>query len=292
MAEQYKSNIGFKIVIAFLAILLVGSLAYTYNVIKDSNEIEKVLISEKDAVLKDLAISKDSLDGAIASNSILSLELINERDRVEKLIKDFQNSNVDALTAMKYKNDAVNLKNKVSNLLKEVKELKNQNRILTQERDNAVVVLDETKKSFDNLQDKNYKMAETLEKASKLSVLNLIIQSFTKKNSGKLVPTDKARKTDVLKISFTIAENLVVKPITKKYFVQVVDKDNNVLGEMKIENFGDKSLTYSFVSAINFQNKTMEIIKELNVEKLTSGTFFVNVYDKEELVVKGSTTLR
>ena len=292
MAEQYKSNIGFKIVIAFLAILLVGSLAYTYNVIKDSNEIEKVLISEKDAVLKDLAISKDSLDGAIASNSILSLELINERDRVEKLIKDFQNSNVDALTAMKYKNDAVNLKNKVSNLLKEVKELKNQNRILTQERDNAVVVLDETKKSFDNLQDKNYKMAETLEKASKLSVLNLIIQSFTKKNSGKLVATDKARKTDVLKISFTIAENLVVKPITKKYFVQVVDKDNNVLGEMKIENFGDKSLTYSFVSAINFQNKTMEIIKELNVEKLTSGTFFVNVYDKEELVVKGSTTLR
>ena len=251
MAEPYKSNIGFKIVIAFLSILLVGSLAYTYYVIKDSNEIEKVLISEKDAVLKDLAVSKDSLDGAIASNSILSLELINERDRVEKLIKDFQNSDIDANSAMKYKNEAINLKNKVSSLLKEVKELKDQNRILTQERNNAVVILDEAKKSFDNLQDKNYKMAETLEKASKLNILNLLIEVFTKKNSGKLILTDKARKTDVMKISYTFAENLVSKPITKNYFVQVVDNNNNVLGDMKIENFGDKSLTYSFVSSIN-----------------------------------------
>ena len=292
MAEPYKSNIGFKIVIAFLAILLVGSLAYTYNVIKDSNEIEKVLISEKDAVLKDLAVSKDSLDGAIASNSILSLELINERDRVEKLIKDFQNSDIDAISAMRYKNEAINLKNKVSSLLKEVKELKDQNRVLTQERNNAVVILDETKKSFDNLQDKNYKMAETLEKASKLNILNLLIEGFTKKNSGKLVLTDKARKTDVMKISYTVAENLVSKPITKNYFIQVVDNNNNVLGDMKIENFGDKSLTYSFVSAINFENKTMQISKELKVENLTSGTYFVNIYDKGELLVKTSMNLR
>lgn len=292
MAEPYKSNIGFKIVIAFLSILLVGSLAYTYYVIKDSNEIEKVLISEKDAVLKDLAVSKDSLDGAIASNSILSLELINERDRVEKLIKDFQNSDIDASSAMKYKNEAINLKNKVSSLLKEVKELKDQNRILTQERNNAVVILDEAKKSFDNLQDKNYKMAETLEKASKLNILNLLIEVFTKKNSGKLILTDKARKTDVMKISYTVAENLVSKPITKNYFVQVVDNNNNVLGDMKIENFGDKSLTYSFVSSINFENKTMQITKELKVENLTSGTFFVNIYDRGELLVKTSINLK
>lgn len=292
MAEPYKSNIGFKIVIAFLSILLVGSLAYTYYVIKDSNEIEKVLISEKDAVLKDLAVSKDSLDGAIASNSILSLELINERDRVEKLIKDFQNSDIDANSAMKYKNEAINLKNKVSSLLKEVKELKDQNRILTQERNNAVVILDEAKKSFDNLQDKNYKMAETLEKASKLNILNLLIEVFTKKNSGKLILTDKARKTDVMKISYTVAENLVSKPITKNYFVQVVDNNNNVLGDMKIENFGDKSLTYSFVSSINFENKTMQITKELKVENLTSGTFFVNIYDRGELLVKTSINLK
>ena len=292
MAEPYKSNIGFKIVIVLLATLLVGTLAYTYNVIQDSNEIEKVLISEKDAVLKDLAVSKDSLDGAIASNSILSLELINERDRVEKLIKDFQNSDIDAISAMKYKNDAINLKNKVSSLLKEVKELKNQNRILTEERDNAVVILDEAKKSFDNLQDKNYKMAETLEKASKLNILNLLVESFTKKNSGKLVTTDKARKTDVFKISYTVAENLVSKPITKNYFVQVVDNNNNVLGDMKIENFGDKSLTYSFVSAINFENKTVQMTKELKVENLSSGTFFVNIYEKGELLVKTSINLR
>ena len=135
-------------------------------------------------------------------------------------------------------------------------------------------------------------MVETLEKASKLNILNLLIEVFTKKNSGKLVSTDKARKADVMKISYMVAENLVTKPITKNYFVQVVDNNNNVLGDVKIENFGDKSLTYSFVSAINFENKTMLISKELKVENLSSGTYFVNIYDKAELLVKTSIDLK
>jgi hypothetical protein len=39
------------------------------------------------------------------------------------------------------------------------------------------------------------------------------------------------RRADVLKISFTIAENQIAKSGDKVYYVQVIDSKNNVLGD-------------------------------------------------------------
>jgi hypothetical protein len=49
------------------------------------------------------------------------------------------------------------------------------------------------------------------------------------------IETDKARRADVLKISFTIAENQIAKSGDKVYYVQVIDSKNNVLGDKKID---------------------------------------------------------
>jgi hypothetical protein len=46
--------------------------------------------------------------------------------------------------------------------------------------------------------------------------------------------TDKARRADMLKVSFTIAENQFAKSGDKTYYVQVIDSKNNVLGDKKI----------------------------------------------------------
>jgi len=66
-------------------------------------------------------------------------------------------------------------------------------------------------------------LAKTVEIASKLSVLNLKTSAYKLKSSGKQIETDKASRVDVLKISFTIAENRVAKSGDKTYYVQVID---------------------------------------------------------------------
>jgi KaiC/GvpD/RAD55 family RecA-like ATPase len=53
------------------------------------------------------------------------------------------------------------------------------------------------------------------------------------RNSGKQIETDKASRADVLKISFTIAENQIAKSGDKVYYVQVIDSKNNVLRDRK-----------------------------------------------------------
>jgi predicted AAA+ superfamily ATPase len=89
-----------------------------------------------------------------------------------------------------------------------------------------------------------------------------------------------------------IAENQVAKQGDKTYYVQVIDSKSNVLGDKKTETFGEKSLTYSFVSTVKYENKTVKVEKDLPVKDIQGGSYFVNIFDKSELVSKTSFTLR
>lgn len=287
-----QNNSGLKVVIAILALSLLGSLWYIYKMGNDSKIVETRLLSEKELVLRDLGDAKDSLNIAISSNSTLSDELMLERDRVEKLILDVEKAKDGAASMQKYKIEAGRLKTSVNNLMKEVAVLKKQNERLVIERDSSYTALGNSKRVNDTLSVQNNKLATVVEKASKLTVLNLQSSAIRQKSSGKQITTDKASRADVLKISFMIAENLVAKSGDKNYYVQIIDSKNNILGDKKTENFEDKELTYSFISAVKYENKTVQVSKDLPVQDISEGLYTVNIFDKTELVSKTTFTLK
>ena len=293
MEKSNSNNSGLKAVIVILGLLLLGSLGYMYKLTNDSKETEKILVEEKESVLKDLSVAKDSLDSAIASNTTLSDELIAERDKVQQLMSDLEQAKTNSSSMLKYKDEAMRLRATVNNLIKQVEILKSQNTKLLTERDSTAVELTKAKKYNDTLVSKNTRLASDIEKASKLSVLNLQTVAVRQKSSGKQIETDKASRADVLKISFMIAENQIAKSGDKEYYIQVIDNKNNVLGDKKTESFGgNKMLTYSFVSVVKYENKTVKVEKDLEVQDIQEGTYFVNVYDKMTLVSKSSFVLK
>lgn len=292
MSAQNSNNSGLKAIIAILSLLLIGSLIYMYKLTSDSKQVEEVLVNEKDAVLKDLAIAKDSLESAISSNTTLSDELVAERDRVQKLIADIEKSKGDAQAMAKYKEEALKLRGSIARLMKEVEVLKKENKTLVTKIDSTNVVLTDTRRVNDTLVSHNDYLAKTVERGSKLTVLNLQSTALKQRSSGKQVETDKASRADVLKISFMIAENQIAKSGDKTYYVQVIDSKNNVVGEKKTESFGDKTLTYSFIATVKYENKTVKVEKDLPVTSVQAGTYFVNIFDKSDLVSKTSFTLR
>lgn len=287
------NNSGLKAVIVILSLLLISSLAYMYKLSTDSQVTISLLKTEKDAVIKDLETTKQSLDEAIASNTSLSEELIAERDKIQQLMADLEKSNdIDAESLAKYKNEAEKLKAKIAVLMKQIDGLKKENKSLVTKIDSTSTVLKKVKSVNDTLVSKNDYLARTVEKGAKLSIVNLQTTAVKQKSSGKQVQTDKASRANLLKISFTIAENQIAKSGDKFYYVQVIDSKNNVLGDKKTETFGDKVLTYSFVSTVRYENKTVKVEKDLPVSDVNKGTFFVNVFDKSELVAQSSFTLR
>ena len=293
--EERKSNKSLKAIVAILAVLLVGSLVYIFKLTNETKTLETSVsktLTEKESVLKDLGELKATYDAAIAENTSMSDELISEREKVVGLMSQLEKSKGDTASMAKYKQQFIALQGKMKSLMQEVEVLKGENKMLTTNLDSTKVVLEESKNYNQTLVGQNEELSKTVEKASKLTILNLKTAAFKQKSSGKQVETDKASRTDILKITFTIAENQVAKSGDKMYYVQVIDSKNNVIGDKATTSFGDKTLTYSFISTVKFENKTVQVSEELPGKNFEKGTYFVNVFDKGELVSKSSFSLR
>lgn len=293
--QQSNSGSSLKVVVAILAVLLVGSLVYIFKITSDAKAVQTELtttVSEKESIMKDLEALKTTYDAAIAENTSMSQELIKERDKVINLMADLKKSNGDVASLAKFKTQFVKLQGEMKILLAENEGLKKQNTTLTIQRDSTVVVLGESRKYNEVLVGQNADLSKTVELGSKLTVLNMKTAAYKVRKSGKQIETEKAGRADVLKISFTIAENKIAKSGDKTYYIQVIDSKSNVLGDKQTVSFGDKSLSYSFTTNVKYENKTVQVSEDLSGKDFAKGTYFVNVFDKDELVSKTSFTLK
>lgn len=292
--ENQKNNNSLKAIIAVLALLLAGSLVYMYKISSDAKATETELVADKETAMTQLTEMKSKLDAAISENTSMSDELIAEREKVVKLMADLEKSQGDVATLKKVQQQYNALNVRLKSLLAENSSLKSQNKTLLTQKDSMAMALDESRRFNDTLVNQNENLSKTVERASKLVVTNLKAEAIKERSSGKQIVTEKARRADKLKVCFTIAQNAVAKSGSRDYYVQIIDSKNNVVGEKKIENFGDKTLTYSFISKVAYNNESVNVCEFLDGQgtDFEKGNYFVNIFDRSELVSKTSFTLK
>ncbi len=295
--ENQKNNSGLKLVIVVLALLLTGSLFYIYSLTKDAKQLATEMTTvknERQNVLDSLDVLRATYDKALEDKTAMSDDLIAEREKVVNLISDLKKSRGDVASMQKYRGQYLKLQENMKNLMKENEALKKANETLTMQRDSTINVVGEQKKLMDTLASRNENLAKVVEKGSKLVVMNLKTQAFKEKSSGKQVETEKASRANRLKVCFTIAANEIAKSGEKKYYVQIIDANNNVIGQKKTESFGSYSLTYSFTTTVIYNKTNMDVCELLvtNEDELTKGSYFVNIFDKADLVSKTVFTLK
>jgi hypothetical protein len=289
-SKPKKSNTVLIIVTAIILLISLTSVGYVYNKsILEKKIIEKKLDLEKKIILSNLRVVSDSLDLAIASNATLSGELIVEKFKVEHMITDIEKHKGDIDILFKYKEEAIRLRKKIILLIKEIKSLKIQNSIITTQKDSIKINFEKEKEL---LIASNYQLNKTIKKAEQLVILNLESKSLKENSSGKKIVVDKASKVNLINISFVIAENKIIKEQSKDYYIQIIDSQNNVMCEPKTKDFGVEILVYSYIANVFYQNKTIKISKNIPVTDIQAGTYFVNVFDKAELVSKTSFVLK
>ena len=290
--ENQKSNSSLKAIIVVLSILLVGSLTYMYKMSTDSEKVEKTLTSDKEDLLAKLKKAEAEYTIAINEKSGLESDLVAEREKIQKLIAEVEKWKGDANSLARYKKNYFKLKNDMDNLIAENTRLKGENATLTTQRDSTMTVLDESRRNIDTLMTQNENLSQTVAKAAKLQIMNLQIQPYKERSSGKLVQTDKARRVDVVRVTFTIAANEVAQAGNKMYYVQVIDPKNNVIGEKATEVFGDYSLTYSFITNAIYENKTIQVNETISGKDFAKGLYHVNVFDKGQMVANTTFNLK
>lgn len=293
MEKQPKiySN-SFKIVITILSLLLLGSFFYIYKMSSHSKEVILDLRSEKATLTYDLEKLKLSLDSAIADKGHLNEELLKERQKVNDLLLQIKKGNLNASQINKFRSNSANLESRITNLMIEIenykKKIEETNSQLTQSKASNDTLTNSNKDLSQKLKDASNKLT----KASKLSFFNFETKTFKKRNSGELVPTEKASRIDVIKINFIIGENELADIQTKKFYIQITDGNNKLIGNNETTSLGENILDYSAIITTKYNKKTTQIEKEIPVKDLETGNYTISIFDGESLIYKTNATLK
>ena len=306
MKKQYK-NKWVKALLAVFFVFGLGATVFIFSRESDKNVAETKEVTKNEGlgesaeslsqrnILDSLNTLKVAYDVAILEKTALSQQLELERKNIENLMEIIRASkNPSSEQIQIYRKQLSDMKIALEAKVIEIKKLKSQNKNLLTEIESQNVVMYKQKTENDTLVSKQKRLESTLKDASKLVPGNFTVIALREKKSGKEEQTEKAKYTNKLKASFSINGNPVAKTGKRVFYIQVLDQKNKVLGENKLIEFGNnKALVYSFIVAVDFQGKTANVYGVLNSDenKFRKGTYFVNFFDKQEIMGSTSITL-
>jgi hypothetical protein len=290
-----SSSNGLKVALGIAIVLLLGTAFYTFNLKNESEQTKIQLTQEKETVLNDLNNMAAEYDKAIGENKIANDKLVEARDRIKGLIDSLKVSENNVKSLWRYKKKYLALQKEMDVLLAENDSLRVENALLATTLDSTQLQLEERRVFNDSLLAQNTELANLVEGAAVLSTVGLKGFGVIERSSGKLIPTERARRSDKIRVCFTVTKNGLVPAGDKEFFIQVIDPKENVLGVNEQIQFEDQVLNYSLISKFNYENNNLDIcefVATRGKEKFEKGKYRVNVYDKSELVSTTEFTLK
>lgn len=294
MANDTAST-GLKVALGIALALFIGTAVYTGSLYNEKQETEQQLTTEKNDVLANLNEMKTKYDLALSENEVTNQNLVEARERIQGLIDSLETAETNVKSLWRYKQKYLALQEEMDVLLTENDRLKVENMQLATTLDSTKVQLEERAMFNDSLMIQNTALAEVMENAAVLNTANLKGYGVLVRNNGKLVPMERARRVDKIRVCYTVAKNKLVQAGDKELYVQVIDPKNNILGANQQITFGEQTLNYSVISKFNYENGNLDVcefVSNNTSDDFAEGRYQVNVFNGNELVSSSEFTLK
>lgn len=246
---------------------------------------------QKDILQQEFNASLIRLDNLTSENSQLkddlqlkNTELTAERERIKNILNKPDVSLKELEIA---KGLIVELNNKISNYEVQLTQLKTENQVLKTQKDSVIVV--------------NKGLNDKVELARIIQATNIRLVAIDIRRSGrKEVESTKARRIDLLRITFDIVNNRVIEDGIKKVQIRILNPNNELLSNAALgsSSFETESgeLKYFSVSK-EFYLKAGESLKNIDVDwkqnsDYEKGTYKVQIFYEGHLIGAGSVLLR
>ncbi|WP_142785961.1 chromosome partitioning protein ParA [Changchengzhania lutea] len=293
--ESNNSSTGLKVALGIALVLFLATGFYTLNLYNESNDTKKELAQEKQLVMNDLNAMAKEYDAAISENDVANSNLVEARTRIQGLIDSLKISETNVKSLWRYKSKYQSLQKEMKVLLTQNDSLRVENSYLATSLDSTRVRLEERTVFTDSLLVQNTALAEVVENAAVLSTVGLKGFGVIERTSGKLIPTERASRTDKIRVCYTVAKNALVQAGDQELYVQVIDPKNNTLGLNEQVQFDEKTLNYSMISKFNYENGNLnicEFVASKGEDRFEKGRYVVNVFNEKDLVSSTEFTLR
>jgi len=315
---QTKQN--FTAIAITIIIALLGLNAYQWYVnskLSGTNQVQETEMMELQKVQaeldQDYQTALESLEEMRGDNAQLNAlidsqksELKTQKDKINNLIwtkKELEKAKIELKS----------LNSNVTKYLADIQQLKEENKILTDNNSQLTLRVEEEIKAKDeiiqaknalseekeNLSKTNVALGTKVDMANAIKINFMEVKGYEIKDDGKLKEKSKAKDVEMLRVCFLTETNMVTSSGQKKFFIRIINPQGETIA---IEDSGSGVLTnkldnsqvrYTTSGEINYNNEdTNACIDWTLSEKLSKGDYKIEMYNNGFLVGKGQFKLK
>ena len=235
--------------------LLVNEKSKVANTITIS---EKIRV-EKNTVEVDLLDLQKDYQNLQTNDAAMQLDIDAKRERIEELIKEAAKHKGDATIISKLKKETQTLRSIMQSYVRTIDSLNTLNQTLVAEKKTVLKQLGSEKEKQSVLIKEKDELKSTIAKGSILSCFNISAKAVLYKRGGKKESeTNKARKTEKIKVSFSLGENKIAKAGEKTIYVRIMTPDGKELAKSYDDNcrfnFNQSSGYFAGKETLNYAN--------------------------------------
>ncbi len=289
-----NNNLTLKILIGVLGALLLILGIFTYKFYNEEKQNKAILQQEKDLIESELGELITKYDNAIALNEVMDDHLLKAKERIVVLLDSVKDNDANLALISRYRREVGKLKKERERLFKLADSLTAANTQLATDLDSTRVDLNRRIIYSDSLQTQNNRLAEIVERGSALTAANIKAEGVRVRNSGKISSSSKASRAQKVRVCFTLSPNKLTEKGDKELFVQVINPENNLIGDKVSVNFDDAILTYSGRNKVFYENEALDVCVLVDAAEgeLVKGNYVVNLFSGPRMISNTQFELR
>lgn len=291
-ASSTRSKGWIYAILGLLAVVIIGLSCWLISLKGDLNSLE----SEKEQQRADFQAEVDSLlkvhNELKANYGELSTQLaekdsIIQADAVE--IKKLLDSQWDY---NRIKRKVAELQTISQNYVHQLDSLYVVNQELVAENERIREEVQEERKQNRNLQRQKEELTNKVNLATVLRIYNLTADAVRFKGGSHETETDKAGRTERIRVMFTIGQNDLVDAGPKTFYLRIADPSKQIItkgmGDEYAFTYQGELLQYTEKVTVNYENKEKDVrayyIKPSG-KNMQPGYYFVDIYDDNDNLI-------
>ncbi|TAL60684.1 MAG: hypothetical protein EPN85_06585 [Bacteroidetes bacterium] len=305
MAEQgkkeKKKGEGLYLLLIFLMLCSNGAMGWLWW--KDKGSLQVITV-EKETIAKDAEIVKQELialgaqyENLKVTNKEMQAEIDTRKEDIVRLQRELEKHKDNAWIIAKLKKETETLRRIMQHFVVEIDSLNTLNKNIIADREKVRVDLNSEKEKNTLLIKEKESLQETVNMASMLKIVGLYASGIAEKKGGKKESdTKKAKRTDKIKIAFTLAENLVAKKGDRVIYARIISPDGKEMTQaddsLHVFKFGKSKGFWATKKNVNYANENTEVIMYAHAKKgdlFSHGKYIIEV--NTDGATLGNTTL-
>ena len=293
-----SSNMGSKITIGVLVLVIIGSWIYfnssKVDIITTYDDKIAVIDSAKAKIQAEFIEVSAKADSLTNQNTSLQGDLLDKSNQIQKLKSNIstilRKQNATDVELAEAKTLIADLNGKVTNLFTDLTKAQAENKDLTAKNE----VLNTTNTTLNTNLTATQKERERLQDiGSTLHASTFSIQALRVKDDGTEKVTSNTKRANTIRLSFQIDRNKITPTGSQELFVCITGPDGKAFSETgKINTREDGAKAYSNKLSVQYeQNKELPVSYDIKNVSFTEGEYLVEIYHNGFKIGEGKTKL-